>query len=79
MTADAGVYRISSETTFVSMTTMAARSSEFGRPAHRSALAKLELDATKRREARVDGAAQILLGRCLADGAPQDIARFLLH
>ena len=79
MTAGSGVSRISSETTFVSMTIMAARSSESGRRAHRAALGKLELDAAERREARVNGAAEVLRGRRLAEGAPQDVARFLLH
>ena len=79
MTAGSGVSRMSSETTFVSTTIMAARSFELGQWTHRTALGKLEFDTAERREPSVNRATEILRGRRLADGAPQDIARFLLH
>ena len=79
MTAGSGVRLINSETTFVSMTIMAARSSELGRRAHWAAFGKLGIDAAERGETGVDGPAEVLRGRRPADGAAQDVAGFLLH
>ena len=57
------------QTICVSMTIMAARSSEPGRRAHRAAFGKLELDPAECGEVRVDCPAEVLRGRRFADPA----------